>query len=74
MSASIKLDLMGSRILAEHRHGVWRLFEFDPLGEPIPARIVLPDFVGEADIEDYLRRLFPFQGKAGRAVVKRLDP
>jgi hypothetical protein len=36
VSISIKLELMGQPMLAEHRQGTWRLFDFDSRGEPDP--------------------------------------
>jgi hypothetical protein len=58
MLARIRLDVYGTPMLAEHDGTGWRLFETGTDGKRRELNIAVPDFIGEAEIDQYLDDLF----------------
>ena len=58
-SQRIKLDVFGRLLLAERTAAGWQLFDVNPEGKRSPAKdIVIPDFISEHGLEQYLADMF----------------
>ena len=58
MNKSFKLDVYGKRVLAIRTDGGWSMFYISDDGKRRPAHdIMVPDFVLESEIENYLADL-----------------
>ncbi len=62
-----------SRIYAIQRQGnAWQAYAVGADGKRAPAGFVIPDFIGEADLEQYLFDLFHENATPGNGDVRRI--
>jgi hypothetical protein len=69
----IKLDVYGRLMLAERTASGWQLFHLGSDGKRSLARdIVIPDFIGEDELGQYLADIFHESATGKHPGVKRL--
>ncbi len=73
MTARLRLDVYGTPMLVEHGPAGWRLFRLGSEGKRLPLHIVVPDFVGENEIEQYLDDLFHESATPAHPCVRRIE-
>jgi hypothetical protein len=73
MNTRLKLDVYGTPMLVEHGPTGWRLFRLGSEGKRLPLHIVVPDFVGEYEIEQYLDDLFHESATPAHPCVRRIE-
>jgi len=72
-SKRVKLDVFGRLMLAERTPSGWELFDLGSDGKRRLARdIVVPDFVSESELDQYLADLFHESATSRHPAVKRL--
>lgn len=70
----IKLDVFGRHMMAERTSTGWQLFDLGSDGKRRPATdIVIPDFIAEAEIEQYLADIFHESATRKHPGVRRLS-
>ncbi len=72
MQESIRFNVFGRVDLIERHTGLWRVYALGNDGKRAPARFVVPDFVEEAELEQYLFDLFHESATPGNGDVRRL--
>ena len=73
MTAYIRLDVYGTSMLAEHGPTGWRLFGLSSEGKRLELNIVVPDFIGENEVEQYLDDLFHESATPAHPRVRRIE-
>jgi len=69
----MKLDVFGRKMLAEHTTSGWQLFDVGPDGKRSLARdIVIPDFISESELDQYLGDVFHESATKKHPGVRRL--
>ena len=72
-SERVKLDVFGRLMLAERTAAGWQLFDLGFDGKRRPAKdVVVPDFVSDAELEQYLADIFHESATGKHAGVRRL--
>ena len=70
---SIRLDVFGRAMLAEHTGTQWKLFDVGADGKRRPALdMIVPDFVSEAELEQYLDDMFHESASSKHPAVRRI--
>lgn len=69
----LKFDVFGQIMIAERASGGWRLFVLGNEGKRSPAGVVVPDFVEEHELTQYLDDLFHESATRERPRVVRLS-
>ena len=72
MTTRMKLDVYGTLMLAEHGPAGWRIFRWGNEGKRLPLDIVVPDFIGEGEIAQYMDDLFHESATPAHPCVRRL--
>jgi hypothetical protein len=72
MPKSMKFDVFGRIMVAERSAAGWRLFVAGADGKLARAEIVVPDFVHEHELEQYLDDMFHEMATRERPRVTRL--
>jgi len=69
----ITLDVFGRLMLAEHTASGWKLFDLGPDGKRSRVKdIVIPDFISESGLDQYLADVFHESATTKRPGVRRL--
>jgi len=69
----VKLDVFGRHMLAERTASGWQLFDLGSDGKRRLAHdIVVPDFISESELDQYLADLFHESATGNRPGVRRL--
>lgn len=72
-SERIKLDVFGRLMLAERTATGWQLFYLGFDGKRSPAKdVVVPDFISDAELEQYLADIFHESATGRHPGVRRL--
>ena len=72
-SERVKLDVFGRLMLAERTATGWQLFDLGSDGKRRPAKdIVVPDFISDAELEQYLADIFHESSTGKQLGVRRL--
>ncbi len=69
---SPRFDIFGRIVQVERHHDGWRAWDIGPDGKRAPAGFVVPDFLAEDEIAQYLFDLFHESATPGRGDVRRL--
>lgn len=72
MPATIKFSVFGRIVLVEKTVDGWRTYYPGTDGKKRPADIVIPDFIAEGELEQYLGDLFHENATPKNAEVLRL--
>ena len=69
----IRLDVFGRRMLAERTTAGWQLFDLGSDGKrTVVTHIVIPDFISEGELEQYLADIFHEAATKKHPRVRRL--
>jgi hypothetical protein len=72
MTARLRLDVYGTPMQAEHGPTGWRIFKSGTDGKRLELNIVVPDFIGENEIAQYLDDLFHELATPANPCVRRI--
>lgn len=70
--AEIRIDVFGQVVALQRRDGAWSAFFVAGDGKRRPADFVVPDFVEEGELEQFLFDLFHESATPGNGDVRRL--
>jgi hypothetical protein len=73
MTRRLEFDVFGKIISAERTDTGWRLFVLGAEGKRSPADVVVPDFVTEHELAQYLDDIFHEWASPDRPCVKRIS-
>jgi len=73
MTARLRLDVYGTPMAAEHGPAGWRIFKLSTDGKRMELNIVVPDFIGENEVEQYLDDLFHESATPAHPRVRRIE-
>ena len=73
MSASVKLDVFGKRMLVERHEGSWRTWAVGSDGKRSPVNIAIPDSISEAELVQYFDDIYHEAATPQRPAVVRLS-
>ena len=73
MSASVKLDVFGKRMLVEWSEGAWRTYLLGAEGKRSPVNVAIPESVTESEVVQYFDDLYHEGATPERPAVVRLD-
>jgi acetoin utilization deacetylase AcuC-like enzyme len=73
MTAPVKLDVFGKRMLVERERGSWRAYLIGTDGKRSPVNIAIPDSVGEDELAQYFDDIFHEAATPERPAVVRLS-
>ena len=68
-----RFDVFGQVYLIERRGDRWQAYVASSEGKRSPAGFVVPDFITEPELEQYLRDLFHEHATPWNGDVRRLD-
>ena len=71
--AEMKFNVFGRIMIVEPKDGAWRLFVLGNDGKRSPSDIVIPDFVKEHELAQYLDDIFHERATRERPCVIRLE-
>jgi hypothetical protein len=72
-SMAIKFDVFGRLMLAERTTTGWQLFYLGDEGKRRPATdLVVPEFISEAELDQYLADIFHESASSKHSTVQRL--
>lgn len=69
---SPRFDIFGRIVQVDRHRDGWRAWDIGPDGKRAPAGFVVPDFLAEDEIAQYLFDLFHESATPGRGDVRRL--
>lgn len=72
MPSAIKFDVFGTLMAVERHAEGWRVFVLGSDGKRSPADVVIPDFVQDAELAQYLDDLFHEAARPRHPSVKRV--
>jgi len=72
MTVRLRLDVYGTPMAAEHGLDGWRIFKLGTDGKRMELNIVVPDFIGENEIAQYLDDLFHESATPAHPCVRRI--
>lgn len=73
MPGEIRLDVFGRMLAAEPKDGRWRLYDVGADGKRRPATdVVVPDFVGDEALPQFLADLFHESASGQHPQVRRI--
>jgi hypothetical protein len=73
-STTLKFDVFGRLMLAEHIGSGWRLFDLRPEGKrTLVTDLVVPDFISASEIDQYLADMFHERASDKHPAVSKLD-
>jgi hypothetical protein len=67
-----RFSIFGRIVALRREGGQWRAFDLPGDGKRVPAAFVVPDFVGEDELEQFLFDLFHENAMPGNGDVRRL--
>jgi hypothetical protein len=67
-----RFNVFGRIFLVRREAGLWQAFAIGSDGKRVPAGFVVPDFVEEAELEQYLYDLFHESATPGNGDVRRI--
>lgn len=70
--ASHRFDVFGHIYLIVRAAGAWEAYAIGADGKRAPAGFVVPDFIGEDELEQYLFDLFHESARPGGGDVRRI--
>jgi hypothetical protein len=73
MTRRLKFDVFGKVMIAEVTDAGWRLFVLGVDGKRAPADVVVPVWVTEHDLAQYLDDIFHEMASPERPCVKRIS-
>jgi len=73
MARPLKFDVFGKLMSAERTDAGWRLFVLGADGKRSPADVVVPAFVTESELAQYLDDIFHESASLDRPCVKRIS-
>jgi hypothetical protein len=73
MKRQLKFDVFGKVMSAEVTNTGWRLYVLGADGKRSPADVVVPDWVAEHDLAQYLDDIFHELASPERPCVKRVS-
>jgi hypothetical protein len=73
MTVHMKFDVYGTPMLVELGENGWRLFRPGNEGKRSELHIVVPDFIGENEIQQYLDDLFHESATPAHPCVRRVE-
>lgn len=68
-----RFDVFGRRVGIERRGGGWVTYHLGNEGKRRPGEFVVPDFVTEAELQQYLADLFHESASRSHPEVLRID-
>ena len=68
----LKFDVFGKTIVAESSDDGWQLFVLGADGKRSPSEVVVPDFIREDELEQFLDDLFHEMATRERSSVTRI--
>lgn len=71
--ASCRFNVFGRIFQVERRDSTWQPFTVGADGKRSPAGFVIPDFITEAELEQYLSDLFHESATPGNGDVRRIE-
>lgn len=74
MNRALRFNVFGRIVVIERQGGSWRAYAIGNDGKRSPAGFVVPDFVTEDELEQYLFDLFHELATPGNGDVRRVDP
>jgi hypothetical protein len=73
-STTLKFDVFGRLMVAEHSSSGWRLFDVGAEGKRmLVTDVVVPDFISQTEIDQYLADIFHEWASRKHPEVKRLS-
>jgi hypothetical protein len=69
----LKFDVFGRIMIAERSGHAWKLFVVGGDGKRSPADVVVPHFVRESELEQFLDDIFHEMATRERPSVRRID-
>lgn len=73
MMEGARFNVFGRLFLIRREDGLWHAYALGADGKHSPAGFVVPDFVEETDLEQYLHDLFHESATPGNGDVRRLS-
>lgn len=67
-----RFDVFGRILLIRREGDLWQAYALGPDGKRSPAGFVVPDFIEDAELEQYLFDLFHESASSGHGDVRRL--
>lgn len=74
MPSPLKFDVFGKLMIAEPTASGWQLFTSGPEGKRSRVEIVIPDFVQEHELAQFLDDIFHEMATRERPCVTRVEP
>lgn len=68
----LRFNVFGRIVAVEREGAAWQAYSVGAEGKRSPAGFVIPGFIGEDELEQYLFDLFHESAMPGRGDVKRL--
>lgn len=68
-----RFDVFGQVYAIRRKAGMWEAFAIGADGKRAPAGFVIPDFIADAELEQYLFDLFHESAAPGRGDIRRLS-
>ncbi len=69
----LRFNVFGRLFLIRRERGLWQAYALGADGKNSPAGFIVPDFVEEAELEQYLYDLFPESATPNNGDVRRLS-
>lgn len=72
LAALLRFDVFGTLVGLQRAGGSWQAFYLGPEGKRRPADFVIPDFIQEAELVQFLTDLFHESASVGGRELRRL--
>ncbi len=72
MPARLKFDVYGKIMVAERAGSGWQLFVVGADGKRSPAQVVVPDFIQDAEVGQFLDDIFHEMATPARASIVQI--
>jgi hypothetical protein len=68
-----RFNIFGSIVLIRREAGAWPALAVGADGKRMPANFVIPDFIEDSDLEQFLFDLFHESARPGNGEVRRIS-